>query len=89
MFDRVQVPDALTGDLPFDDPELVETLGLALTDVALSDAGVVVLEQGDGTVAVGWPASSLEILGRKLLDAMRRRGLEASAESTDSEDSRN
>ncbi|QDU66281.1 hypothetical protein [Engelhardtia mirabilis] len=78
MFDRVQVPDALVGDLPFDDPELVEALGLALTDVALSDAGVVVLEQGDGTVAVGWPATSLEVLGRKLLDAMRRRGLEAS-----------
>lgn len=76
MFDRVQVPDALAGDLPFDDPDMVETLGLALTDVALSDAGVVVLEQDDGTVAVGWPASSLEILGRKLLDSMRRRGIE-------------
>lgn len=76
MFDRVQIPDALSGDLPFDDPELVETLGLALTDVALSDAGVVLLEQDDGSVAVGWPASSLEVLGRKLLDAMRHRGVE-------------
>ena len=79
MFDRVQIPDALAGDLPFDDPDLVEALGLALTDVALSDAGVVVIEQEDGTVAVGWPAASLEVLGRKLLDSMRRRGVDVSS----------
>jgi hypothetical protein len=76
MPDRVSVPDALEGDLPHDDPDLVEALGLALTEVAFSETGVVVVDRGDGTAFVGWPSTSLEPLGRKLLDAIRRRGLD-------------
>lgn len=76
MFDHVSVPDVLDGDLPHDDPELVEALGLALTEVAFSETGVVVVDRGDGTAFVGWPSTSLEPLGRKLLDALRRRGLD-------------
>jgi hypothetical protein len=76
MADPRDVPDRLPAELPHDDPDLVEALGLALTDVAFSDAGVVVLDRGDGTVSVGWPKTSLEPLGRRLLDALRRRGLD-------------
>ena len=76
MFDHVSVPDALDGDLPHDDPELIEAIGLALTEVAFSESGVVVVDRGDGTAFVGWPSTSLEPLGRKLLDALRKRGLE-------------
>lgn len=76
MFENVAVPDVLAGELPHDDPELIEALGLALTEVAFSDTGVVVIDRGDGTAFVGWPSSSIEPIGRLLLDALRRRGLE-------------